>query len=238
MKKIVIKNWQKLVIVLLVIVMPVSAVMMSSLQTKAGKTASIMQEVTVQREAIAGFTEQSELFSQTILDLQGDESTMYSDDIEQSKTVQEVLEQSQALVASLYNIFEVVQSASYIDQETIVFLNDFAEQMQSFVGEENGRTARADYNSNHIIYQNIWFVSIPIGVHFSPSLCGQLVAAFGAGAGLAGIISYITSATGVGAMVAGAIAAILGFYAGLFGLCAVNKGCDIYFIGLVPIPCF
>ncbi|MDR3021927.1 MAG: hypothetical protein LBU60_04570, partial [Clostridiales bacterium] len=113
----------------------------------------------------------------------------------------------------LYNIFEVVQSASYIDQETIVFLNDFAEQMQSFVGEENGRTARADYNSNHIIYQNIWFVSIPIGVHFSPYLCGEIA---NWGATIGSIVSLIVGLTGVGAIVAGIIAGLAGMFGDYF----------------------
>ena len=203
---------------------------------QTNKTSEIVaNQVSIQRDAINDYNIKSDEFEQTIGELQ--EIQARGIDV-QNAYIEELLQEAQEVVASLYNIFDVVENAEYLDKDTIVFMDNLQEQMSSMRSQDSGRQARASYNENHPIYVTILWWDMEVGYHLSPSLCDQLAAWAVYGVVITEAVKLIMSLTGLGAAIAQAIAWVIGLYGALFELGSRNKGCDWIYLDPIPMVCF
>jgi hypothetical protein len=232
-----VKLWQKSMLIVLALVIPVSALMIGVYNRANGQgfnngdnTSQLaVQETLLQRQAVDDYRTKSRLAQGMLLRLQ--ERDFVS--IGYEEFLNEFIVQSQSTLDALYNIASIVEKSTYVSKDTVMFLENLQEQMR-FLGipQESERETRASYKDNHWI--KILFVTV--GYHLSPYLCDVIATVAMTAGAISTVVAILTKETGIGGAIAVAIASILDFVTAYFELGAKHKGMDIYFIPLLLVP--
>jgi len=192
-------------------------------------------QVTIQRDVIADYQTKVDQVGALVDSIR----TKDFDNVDmQDEIVQQLLTQAQSAVNAFYNMANVLNSATYISDDTVAFLNSLQAQMDAAAFGDTGIQARASYTDNHTIYVKILFVNIPVGYHVSPSTCRVVAALAAVASEAANLISFILSETGLGSVVATIIGFIFSLVGTVFTLGADNKGCDVTYLPPLILPCF
>jgi len=188
-------------------------------------------QASLQREVIADYQLQTNLVEQVFADLQ---NQLLDKDLDET-ALQALIQQSNLTMQAFDTMVRTLNSATYLAEDAIVFLQDLQAQMQAMGVEQGvgaGKESRASNYENHWLTQKIVFVTVTYGYHLSPDTCRKLYALCMVGDFTIGAIAVIldflkSSATPIAA--AAAIALQIALYLVTLDYAARNKGVDGYF---------
>ncbi|MCL2599516.1 MAG: hypothetical protein FWD76_06415 [Firmicutes bacterium] len=195
-------------------------------------------QITLQREVIAGYQLQASLAESVFVNLQ---NQWLDKDLDESN-LQAILQQASQTMQAFDTMANTLNSATYLAEDTIMFLHQLQVQMQAraMSAGQSGKEGRASYAQNHIIYEKVLWVNVPIGLHMSPNSCNEIKWVYIGGISIAALVGAILEIVGLGgAMVIGVCtlaAAYLGLHLALIEYGAEHKGVDFYLGNTTPIP--